>query len=419
MGLTRFLPSFLTISITLFAVVHGTTLKIKSMTGPVTILEIGEDGRENPRGNASPGRIIQDSQTIVTGSGSTAVLVYEDGTEITLKPDSKLTVGAQEESKGFLSLLSGSLLAKVKKLSSSDQFSVVTPTAIAGVRGTTFAVTVGDTGETHVGVEEGRVEVDDPDGDGKNPTPVSGGESSESVLGGPTRKEAGFKLASFSHDAWLKATRARMEERMPELMDGIEGRFKMTAMGMLKSQESFLDNMGKLKELSGKLKQAKAQGREIPESATSLHQALTQKIMMDVAKLKMAQQRMQALQPVLERLSVAGKINPKLASRMNDFAKRTADLRNQIGENRKAFAKDLDKHKDFMRDELKEARERAGNRSLSTPDGKGSPREGAGPGRGASPDGDRDRQTPPAGDRGRPGSGDRPDGPRSAPPPRR
>ncbi len=53
----------------------------------------------------------------------------------------------------------GSVLAKVSKLSGDDRFQVKTATAVCGVRGTQFGVTVSRSGKTRLAVKEGRVAV--------------------------------------------------------------------------------------------------------------------------------------------------------------------------------------------------------------------------------------------------------------------
>ena len=86
---------------------------------------------------------------------STAVIRLQENTEIEMRRVS-LT---PEASKVGLKMVAGSVLAKVQKLSNQDSFSVTTQSAVCGVRGTEFSVSVGDGTETVLAVKEGSVAV--------------------------------------------------------------------------------------------------------------------------------------------------------------------------------------------------------------------------------------------------------------------
>lgn len=76
-----------------------------------------------------------------------------------LGPDSRFTLGAVEGAKSVqMKLQKGKVLLVLHKLGSSDSFQLQTPTAIAGVRGTSFAVTAAE-GRSRVVVLTGKVEL--------------------------------------------------------------------------------------------------------------------------------------------------------------------------------------------------------------------------------------------------------------------
>jgi hypothetical protein len=74
-----------------------------------------------------------------------------------LGPDSRFTLGVVEGAKNVqMKLQKGKVLLVLHKLGSSDSFQVQTPTAIAGVRGTSFAVTAAE-GRSRIVVLTGKV----------------------------------------------------------------------------------------------------------------------------------------------------------------------------------------------------------------------------------------------------------------------
>ena len=84
-----------------------------------------------------------------------AVVDIQENTQVSV--DSlALTTGS---SRARLGLQSGTLLSKVKKLTGTDSYSVRTATAVGGVRGTEFGVTITPQGNTLVTVKDGAVAV--------------------------------------------------------------------------------------------------------------------------------------------------------------------------------------------------------------------------------------------------------------------
>ncbi len=127
------------------------------------------------------GAHVNTDQSVRTGAksscelqfGNTAALRLEADTEVNLARVMLAAAGKQID----MSVAAGSVIAKVEKLSGADRFRVKTKTAICGVRGTEFAVTVAAGGATVLSVREGRVSVApavlDPD---NLPDELSGGD---------------------------------------------------------------------------------------------------------------------------------------------------------------------------------------------------------------------------------------------------
>lgn len=115
---------------------------------------------------AAQGDALSPGDSIKTGAGSKARLVFEDGTlmvvgELSVFKISALAADyAASTRNSKVSLESGSMRAVVsKKLTAGSGFTVETPTAIAGVRGTDFSVELDDEQTTSVTVFDGQVEV--------------------------------------------------------------------------------------------------------------------------------------------------------------------------------------------------------------------------------------------------------------------
>lgn len=119
-------------------------------TGDVKVMQAGKEN------SAKIGLIVNESDEVKTGNG-TIDLQTKGGSAVRIREFTTVKVAKLTGSNTNLSMSSGSLLATVKKENSSENFEVVTPTAIAGVRGTTFSVEVEDGREPRVKVLEGKV----------------------------------------------------------------------------------------------------------------------------------------------------------------------------------------------------------------------------------------------------------------------
>lgn len=87
--------------------------------------------------------------------GDTAVVRVQENTEIVIR-NVALTPGEANVNVG---MNAGSVLAKVKKLGGDESVKIQTQTAVCGVRGTEFAVTVDEDQGTNLAVKEGAVAV--------------------------------------------------------------------------------------------------------------------------------------------------------------------------------------------------------------------------------------------------------------------
>ncbi len=114
-----------------------------------------------------PNMLVQQGDWIRTRSRSSVEIVQDDGTVISLRPNTKAMIdlsGSTKSARGNVrvtkvTLESGSLVARVQKLMQRDsRFEIQTPTATSFIRGTEFRVKVEDQGATRLEVLEGSVD---------------------------------------------------------------------------------------------------------------------------------------------------------------------------------------------------------------------------------------------------------------------
>ncbi len=132
--------------------------------GSGTVTEVkGQVVVHGPQGDvltAQRGLVLAAESTVETEKGS-LLLELQDGSQVLVKPHSKVVLKNPNEAKGFyLELLIGRVINKIqKRLGNTPSFRMGTPTAVITVRGTRFEVEVNKKLRTYVHVYEGLVEV--------------------------------------------------------------------------------------------------------------------------------------------------------------------------------------------------------------------------------------------------------------------
>ena len=109
---------------------------------------------------------LEQGDHLKTGAKSFAEILVDDGSQIKLEENSEITLSelsADSQNKSITAsvyLWFGRMLSNISRLANSrSRFEVQTPTVVAGVRGTDFAVEVVDGKQTDVGVFDGEVAV--------------------------------------------------------------------------------------------------------------------------------------------------------------------------------------------------------------------------------------------------------------------
>jgi len=119
---------------------------VKTVQGDCTIL------RDGGSMAAAVGSKIYQNDTLVTGPGASAGIIFKDNTIMSIGPDSRLTIDkfafdpANQKFAFTTKIIRGTLTCYtglIAKLSNRS-FRVETQTAVIGVRGTRFAVKVED-----------------------------------------------------------------------------------------------------------------------------------------------------------------------------------------------------------------------------------------------------------------------------------
>jgi len=151
---------------------------------------------ENSWGDPIEEMVLQEEDSIRTGPGGKAKLVLQDESSITIGPLSEFRIGSVviDPSSGSknaeFNLEQGLARARVTKLSTGDSsFTITTPTAVAGVRGTDFVVeSLPDENRTTVSVLDGEVEVSSRIAGLKEKVKVIKEQATDVIGGGPPAK---------------------------------------------------------------------------------------------------------------------------------------------------------------------------------------------------------------------------------------
>jgi hypothetical protein len=114
----------------------------------VVVFAVGDSSiqhADSTQEKAQLGTALKAGDHVVTGDNGKVDVQFPDGSSIRISPKSvidfsKLSQNNAGTSQTEIALVSGKVFAKVNKARKDDNFTVVTPTAIAGVRGTSFIV---------------------------------------------------------------------------------------------------------------------------------------------------------------------------------------------------------------------------------------------------------------------------------------
>lgn len=139
---------------------------LTAISGNVTLTKDNVKNKISPDQLYSKDAILLNGMVLETGKDGKVDLQFQTGTQLRVGPSSKIKLenasilSGENFSQTLIRIDSGSLYAKVNKLEKGSSMALVTPTAIASVRGTDFLTKV-EQGESTVLVEDGAVAVSD------------------------------------------------------------------------------------------------------------------------------------------------------------------------------------------------------------------------------------------------------------------
>jgi len=154
----------LAIALSLFA--YGVTASAAAVKA--TLIDVKGNVFVQPAGGefapAASGMAVEEGATLKTGPDGSAILKWSGNTakiaRLTLITVDKLQTDKKGVSESKLNINQGFVVCKVEKLKQYSSFSVKTPAAIAGVRGTAFEAGINpETNQTTIAVAEGDVTV--------------------------------------------------------------------------------------------------------------------------------------------------------------------------------------------------------------------------------------------------------------------
>ena len=213
--------------------------KVMSVTGTVT--KLSADGSKSI---LKKGDILKEGDSLKTAFLGEADLVFSNGSELTLKSESSLTIekltqeaftGDQSyeelqadpsKSQALLDLDYGRVRGHVKKLTPESRFDIQTPVGTAAIRGTTFEVSVAtnEAGDVVISVKniEGTIDVIDNTGAEPTVTRLEPGKVTEIVVSAEDFPEFVNKVKEAEEAAEEAANEADPEEVEEEVEEEAE-----------------------------------------------------------------------------------------------------------------------------------------------------------------------------------------------------
>lgn len=333
---------FFTTATLLSAFANDAAARVKSISGgSASLVRSDANGEDSPQGSLTTGQTLSTGDKVVTGTGCSVVLQLRDGTTLEIAEESHLVIGEESIDGGkkrIFSLQFGNLLAKVKKLASSDEnFVIVTPTSIAGVRGTAFSVSVGEDGASHVGVSEGSVAVQSELSEKETPTLINPNEAVETSATGAENKKK-FDPAKFQFKAWRDGNREILNKNFAARAEKMAERFKNNALQMAKAQEDLRETIKKLHKASLVYENAKKRReRRLVDEAEKEEVALLRRYLNDHHHLHILFERISSFHPVFNRMRGFANGHTEFLEKMQAVTARNKEIREKLNENHRGM----------------------------------------------------------------------------------
>ncbi|OGP57649.1 MAG: hypothetical protein A2V67_18220 [Deltaproteobacteria bacterium RBG_13_61_14] len=197
---------------------------------------------QSPEGAVRPaqaGMLVQGGEIVETAVQSSARILLPDESVIELKENSRIEINDSRANARAISsvlLYLGWIWADIAVGQDGDTaFEVVTPSAVAGIRGTVFSAGVGIDGSTRVGVEKGVVEVEGETGS----VSVKAEEETSVELGSAPGPVSPYRRGEDEWRQWA-AGRQQVLMRRADVFPGLIARNVRTTQGRFAAQAAEL-----------------------------------------------------------------------------------------------------------------------------------------------------------------------------------
>ncbi len=153
--------------------------------------------------DAREGEYVFGGEVVETGEDGFVRIVFPDGSELELQPDTRITINdsrANENAVSSILLFIGRIFAEVEPADGGTGFELETITTVCGVRGTSFTAAVGADGATRIGVDEGTVAVRADERE----LELSGGEEATVELGAASLAKSRYVRSEQDWQDWQK-----------------------------------------------------------------------------------------------------------------------------------------------------------------------------------------------------------------------
>lgn len=234
---------------------------LTAISGTVTLTKGDTRSIISPDQLYSKEAILLNGMILETGKDSKVDLQFQTGTQLRVGPSSKIKLenasilSGENFSQTLIRIHAGSLYAKVNKLEKGSSMALVTPTAIASVRGTDFLTKV-EQGQSTVLVEDGTVAVSDDQSikeevvEGGNKANVDGEEVSVGPLDEDDKRELqeyGSNIQGITEQGrqQIESIMQTFEDQKAEILKAIDDQKaanRELIEGQLESNRQLIDN---------------------------------------------------------------------------------------------------------------------------------------------------------------------------------
>lgn len=224
---------------------------ISFMAGDVKVVRDGKANKAEFQMALASGDIIK------AGSGSFADISYENGTVIKVQQNSTVRIGSKNVAgSDSMSVTSGVVSGKFAKLmkDSNATQKIYTPTTVCSVRGTEFSVAVSEGADSRVQMQEGTLDVYNPQGEIK----LTGKQNAE--IGVAEKPAQGEKVESL--EEWNKETTQEMDKNPEAKSDDFQ-----KYLDILNNRS--MSASGEIEKLGSQQESAETGGKESIEKAST------------------------------------------------------------------------------------------------------------------------------------------------------